>query len=434
MRGRTNISGGGGFIDGQLEKYEIADGKTVTKGQFVEFETEPTTKLFTKNPFYDHYARVEKIEDGVFWFLYNPRSSWILSVVDIRNGFVVKDSYVLTPNYSYSSNIILKENGNAIVFDYATGYLKIMSYSEANGIEIASQFYIDGKENSSFYGMTSELDKIILFFKKTENSRYYIEYIVLKISNETIEILKQETLSQTDSSYNSSYIFNKTVNNSIVLIIGKKDVNATNSVKVFDFNYENNTVSSKQESVLQHCHSMISGMDCMTENELSFFVEQNRNLHIYSMQDGLSEINQYRVGSNSGYDPSLTIESIINNQIIFANNNYLPGSSIVYMEFYTASIDKIGNIIPNKKLRLEKSMSDYYYASTGAFFVNNNDIYYVGYDGSNVLVFGLTMLSDGSLEFKGIKKIKPYDTVINGVANQSGTGGDTIEIYVPTTE
>ena len=44
------------------------------------------------------------------------------------------------------------------------------------------------------------------------------------------------------------------------------------------------------------------------------------------------------------------------------------------------------------------------------------------------------MLSDGSLEFKGIKKIKPYDTVINGVANQSGTEGDTIEIYVPTTE
>ena len=58
MRGRTNISGGGGFIDGQLEKYEIADGKTVTKGQFVEFETEPTTKPFTKNPFYDHYEDV----------------------------------------------------------------------------------------------------------------------------------------------------------------------------------------------------------------------------------------------------------------------------------------------------------------------------------------------------------------------------------------
>lgn len=432
MRGRTNISGGGGFIDGQLEKYEIAGGKTVTKGQFVEFETEPTTKPFTKNPFYDHYAQVEKIGDGIFWFLYNPRSSWILSVIDVRNGFAVKDSYVLTPNYNYSSNIILKENGNAIVFDYATGYLKIMSYSEANGIEIASQFYIDGKENSSFYGMTSESDKIILFFKKTKNNSRYIEYIVLKISNETIEILKQETLSETNSSYNSSYIFNKTVNNSIVLIIGKKDVSSPNSVKVFDFNYENNTVSSKQESVLQHCHSMISGMDCMTGNELSFFVDINENLHIYSMQDGLSEINQYSVGSKHEYSPSLTVESIINNQIIFANDIYLSGS--VYMEFYTASIDKIGNIIPNKKLRFEKPMSGSYFASTGAFFVNNNDIYYVGYDGSNVLVYGLTMLSDGSLEFKGIKKIKPYDTVINGVANQSGTEGDTIEIYVPTTE
>lgn len=433
MRGRTNISGGGGFIDGQLEKYEIADGKTVAKGQFVEFETEPTTKPFTKNQFYDHYAQVEKIGDGIFWFLYNPKSSWILSVIDIRNGFVVKDSYVLTPNYNYSSNIILEENGNAIVFDYATGYLKIMSYSEVNGIEIASQFYIDGKENSSFYGMTSELDKIILFFRKTENYSYYIEYIVLKILNGTIEILKQETLSETDSSYNSSYIFNKTVNNSIVLIIGKNDVSATNSVKVFDFNYENNTVSSKQESVLQHCHSMISGMDCMTENELSFFVDRNENLHIYSMQDGLSEINQYSVGNNNEYNPSLTVESIINNQIIFANNIDLLGSSSVCMEFYTASIDKIGNIIPNKKLRFEKPMSPSYFASTGAFFVNNNDIYYVGYDRS-FLVYGLTMLSDGSLEFKGIKKIKPYDTVINGVANQSGTEGDTIEIYVPTTE
>ena len=434
MRGRTNISGGGGFIDGQLEKYEIADGKTVTKGQFVEFETEPTTKLFTKNPFYDHYARVEKIEDGIFWFLYNPRSSWILSVIDVRNGFAVKDSYVLTSNDNYSSNIILEENGNAIVFDYATGYLKIMSYSEENGIEIASQFYIDGKENSSFYGMTSESDKIILFFQKIENHRYYIEYIVLKISNETIEILKQETLSETDSSYNSSYIFNKTVNNSIVLIIGENGVNTTNSVKVFDFNYENNTVSSKQESVLEHCHSMISGMDCMTENELSFFVDKNEKLHIYSMQDGLSEINQYSVGSKNRYNPSLTVESIINNQIIFANNINLNGSSDVYMEFYTASIDKIGNIIPNKKLRFEKIMSYSYFASTGAFFVNNNDIYYVGYDGGNFLVYGLTMLSDGSLEFKGIKKIKPYDTVINGVATQSGTEGDTIEIYVPTTE
>ena len=434
MRGRTNISGGGGFIDGQLEKYEIADGKTVTKGQFVEFETEPTTKPFTKNPFYDHYAQVEKIEDGIFWFLYNPRSSWILSVIDVRNGFTVKDSYVLTPNYNYSSNIILEVNGNAIVFDYATGYLKIMSYSEANGIEIASQFYIDGKENSSFYGMTSESDKIILFFQKKENYRYYIEYIVLKISNETIEILKQETLSEMDSSHNSSYIFNKTVNNSIVLIIGENVVNTTNSVKVFDFNYENNTVSSKQESVLEHCHSMISGMDCMTENELSFFVDKNEKLHIYSMQDGLSEINQYSVGSNNRYNPSLTVESIINNQIIFANNNDLSGSSSVYMEFYTASIDKIGNIIPNKKLRFERPMLASSFASTGAFFVNNNDIYYVGYDGSNFLVYGLTMLSDGSLEFKGIKKIKPYDTVINGVANQSGTEGDTIEIYVPTTE
>ena len=179
---------------------------------------------------------------------------------------------------------------------------------------------------------------------------------------------------------------------------------------------------------------MISGMDCMTGNELSFFVDRNANLHIYSMQDGLSEINQYSVGSNHGYNPSLTVESIINNQIIFANNIDLLGSTDVYMEFYTASIDKIGNIIPNKKLRFEKTMSDSYFASTGAFFVNNNDIYYVGYDGSNFLVYGLTMLSDGSLEFKGIKKIKPYDTVINGVANQSGTEGDTIEIYVPTTE
>ena len=434
MRGRTNISGGGGFIDGQLEKYEIADGKTVTKGQFVEFEIEPTTKTFTKNPFYDHYAQVEKIEDGIFWFLYNPKSSWILNVIDVRNGFVVKDSYVLTSNYNYSSNIILEENGNAIVFDYATGYLKIMSYSEENGIEVVSQFYIDGKENSSFYGMTSELDKIILFFRKTENYSYYIEYIVLKISNETIEILKQETLSETDSSYNSSYVFNKIVNNSIVLIIGEKDVSATNTVKVFDFNYEDNTVSSKQESVLQHCHSMISGMDFMIENELSIFVDKNENLHIYSMQDGLSEINQYLVGSNHGYNPSLTVESIINNQIIFVNNNDLLGMSSVYMEFYTASIDKIGNIIPNKKLRFEKTRSNSDYASTGAFFVNNNDIYYVGYDGSNFLVYGLTMLSDGSLEFKGIKKIKPYESIINGVANQSGTEGDTIEIYVPTTE
>ena len=179
---------------------------------------------------------------------------------------------------------------------------------------------------------------------------------------------------------------------------------------------------------------MISGMDFMIENELSIFVDRNKNLHIYSMQDGLSEINQYLVGDNHGYNPSLTAESIIDNQIIFVNNNDLLGMSSVYMEFYTASIDKIGNIIPNKKLRFEKTMSNSKYASTGAFFVNNNDIYYVGYDGSNFLVYGLTMLSDGSLEFKGIKKIKPYDTAINGVANQSGTEGDTIEIYVPTTE
>lgn len=419
MRGRTNISGGGGFIDGQLEKYEIADGKTVTKGQFVEFEIEAEVKKISSTTFLRPSQRISLGNKRYLVFYNTSNSVRTLYLISFeRKELEFLSAYPVNCEYGN----IIEYNGKFYTFDNNLNSLLEFVINE-NNIELNNSYVFE--EITNVVGISLSESKIILISEN--NSIVGIPYSVIELSSESPTFLLTSSI-LTDLRTSDAYVFPKTVNNRIYAQLTY--YRSYNYPRIYSFYFDNETNELSDIKIVTSLNDEIrgnifSGIDDKINENFIFYIEpygDSRALTTYKIVNKAMQISQTLFSGiddySGAYDGLFVGEEkslyIYRNMIYLMNFNSITGS----FEILKTLRNKMSTI------------------SSIIFFENN--IFHIIFcnvgtsTGVNYLKIELTENND--ISFMGSKKIKPYESIINGVANQSGTEGDTIEIYVPTTE
>lgn len=132
MRGRTNIGTGGMAINGVVKQFRVEEGKTITAGDFVNYQSYSVSDVFTLISSKKNVKNAKQIEDNIYavsmgnelyLIEYDGERSEILSLYNdhVINSFdVLSDSSIICSVKAYPYVVRLKKIGNALALQNYT--------------------------------------------------------------------------------------------------------------------------------------------------------------------------------------------------------------------------------------------------------------------------------------------------------------------------
>lgn len=189
MRGRTNVTQRSGTVqvNGQIKEYEVADGNTISVGDFVSFSKNIEDPVFVENiNGYHLFSQKIYINDSTYILIVMSSNSK-LSV--IKNGIVVDSLLSTAFVYLSVSNKVLaidsRENISVYKFDISTNKLvlqytksNVQIYStnrslfELNGCLLSLQYTSSGS-NAKLFSVTDSDITLLQTLKLSSTSYFY---------------------------------------------------------------------------------------------------------------------------------------------------------------------------------------------------------------------------------------------------------------------
>lgn len=126
MRGRTNASNGGIFLNATTDDFEVATGNTIVAGDFVEYHYDTAEKTISGSSFSEECFLVDATAK-----LYITRLSGYATLITYDNGTItIEDSYTTaqsTELVKYNDTTYLSTSGDVFTVDVANKTLSLSS-------------------------------------------------------------------------------------------------------------------------------------------------------------------------------------------------------------------------------------------------------------------------------------------------------------------
>lgn len=485
MKGRTNISGGQLTLNATTEEFQVADGQNITAGNFVQYEMKENMEKYDENSsYYNYFHSSDDVGKVVFcgndryilrYVNRNERDNFIFNLIDVRDGFHVlsvfsiKSSYNITPafcllndgniaiaygsrdivveiyriesefelirNYEISasgsvrdivqlgnSKIIISMYEDIVICDYANGTIEnnreilniLGGISSSSAINVRSwNLFPDGENRFFLYGVNGN------------NGAYSDTLFLFEENSNEVEKIDEIRMSGTGKPNNALWGNISCINGKVLYSLGDSS-KETSLAKDY---YLTKIYYSNAEKI-----SVTAGIDLL-QNVRSSFSDLENYESLFTKTDGRysSGTAQY-VKENVFYAAVLPASSTIN------ENSRTAIFRIEYEE-------KLKRFRTSNVVTFETGQGGYYgYRSGYGFFFESSsgDAYYLcetassePYDYDKTGRYLLKMkYKNGILEMgEDTGYIENYTgkTAI-GVAKQSGTAGQRIEVYIPKEE
>ena len=409
MKGRTNASNGGIFLNATTDDFEIATGNTIVAGDFVEYhydsQVKPLNSTFVgQNYLVDAstnlyigliggYATLFTYINGVITIVdtYSSATPFVvklnsthyvlrnttnnhLVLVEVANNEI---SYIAETSSAYQNTTPIRVNDTTITLILGTYLYTIITNSEYTSISQGASINMSSASNGyAFVGATTTRI-VVATYTTSGQTRSYVAYIY--VGNDTFTTL----------SYDSYFSFTTYDNYAMKfypdIVIADRYFLATCGYKSGSGTY----------TYGQYIH-LLDAVD----KRLPISARP-----IYSYNDSSADIKISNVDSNNRF----VLASLSNSY----KNAWLFKLDESLMSFEQSEASELPSYFPT---------TIYNFANRKyAFMINNNG--YINADTStNRVVIGT--LTDTVEEWSGSGN--PM-----GVAKQSGNAGDTIQVYVP---
>lgn len=160
MRGRTNISGGGGLeINGQLKEYEVKSGQTIEAGNFVQLEESKASNKLTA--YWGMLSKVFDMGNGNFVVFVGSRVS------SNYKAFVEYSSFVVF-KYANGDLTVVKERKS--VYDSKIKYTDVQQISDGTYVMIGKQVTASSSQNFQDTGLNFFFSNLVLCGVKVDSA------------------------------------------------------------------------------------------------------------------------------------------------------------------------------------------------------------------------------------------------------------------------
>lgn len=461
MRGRTNIGGGGLEINGSKVEYVVKSGATISEGDFVQFEDTVVTEQLEIVPSISGFETFN-LSNGkqiTFYNNYASYNSYLHAIIEeYSQGSLVSsvDKTIILPN-NYQPEERLKH------YFVSVGNDKFLFFSFT-----ATQYSYTVSGQTKYAYKLKPIVFVIDYDVQND------EFTVVRKATDFPYLLQHPT---SEGSVNLwAYLFSvKDVGNNCVVIAQSllydyPSPSTTGNLSFILYDYV-------QDSIVANTGSITSYMD-ITQNLVTARMENHTELignyfifcytgyvsgtYFYCVKvDSINKtLTKISLSLPTNYD---TPVKLTNTKFLLCSRNSTYGYiyEIVSDEFQ--SIKQVvlpfvvqRSLIINNKLFIGRtettdgigSVSNVVFDSVEdeiSFSNISPDSCYI-YNTRTIQLPSSSMFSTRNLEYLAItkeengmilpttetgRKVKPYINRIDGVANISGTGGDTIEVFVP---
>ena len=459
MRGRTNYTGGAiPVINGEIKDYEIAAGSTINKGDFVELTWDYTIDTFVG--YKSSAQRVIKLSSGTYIIAIRAsiEYNWNLYAVDLVDGVPVVKS-IFTPTIGSGTVktsedlqlIALEDNRFAYSGVRSDNYLGVavvlMKYENGVMSFLSKQYYSD-KDKFSTNPKYSPL-------MKGSNNRLIATwgsyFHVLSYANDTLTMLTEEVFSATGigTSNLSNNFFFSIPGVADVFLAGIEHEDTTSgeeTLYVLQFGADNTVTSlSYVEDEYGGSKPMPNNFAFVTDtlavmisgyNKGSAYGQYaNNRFRLYKINDTsvirLSEVTSEKLNGMPSTRNVLqgggAIAGLGNGFFVMIEGTGTDG--VIYLSL--GYVSELGEVTIKDFIEVK----DTGFYGTGLILVSED--YNCCYIERNVrknntssMKFKIVDMEYISLDEDKVY-IKEYSKRAEGFANQSGIGGDIIEIYVP---
>lgn len=469
MRGRTNISGGGNglAINGSIEQFQVAEGNTIVAGDFVEYEKLEQEEYFDSNHYGKVYPGFKNVvipyKENIYVFLSAMENSVVHLAKLVRFEKGSLEIIYNFPDIYGEGNFYIMESGEFVVKSIS-GYIYIYRY-ENDVVTLISSIAVSNS-NDSGTGICS-LKNLILdisynycyIYRYGESEINYFGYKSFQSGGTSASSVHVRCFPVSDNivmvfSFISSYVYLTTLE----IIDDGEDITYTQNRSTL---FNNASTGSPAGYYVQGNIQCVDKKVLVTRggfnDEISF-----SDTYIYSWEDEFYknnfQFNPFTIIKYEGfYDDfqylvpysNLTVQFVKNNVIMVAcmpvsysskSYTYTRDKLVIFRieldwENYLMKYSNMVQYDPTEEI---ESTANFGFGWGNFFEDNEGNIIYIYQRGNVEDNTGRYLLNlnynNGILSLgEQTNLVKPYSGgSAMGIAKDSGTAGDTIDVYVPS--
>lgn len=463
MRGKTNLRDGI-FLNATTEKKQIATSQTITAGDFVEYDAIKNMDKIT-NPYLE--ADISNTEG-----CYRINSDLYM---------LINKNYLTLLNSSF---VVLQ----TLTFDNITDIKIINDYIVVNGDKL-TLFKIDGQKLTKTDEITSHYRYRLAKLNSNEiisadittdyNKKAYIIANIYAFNNDKFEVKAKGVTAYADTSYSSTpvtiCIFNESENKIAILVQEQSSTASTCGAYHFAIDESDYAISYIEGEFIRSALAHTGTSRRFTTSAINpynntILFEEGSNQYISSLTIQLLCSNKGEIFKSAKIKPTDYFKELFQGLAIYSSWNAIGYSSsigvnivkenVFYITFtpqyvYSTSNYRIAVVrceIRNELLVFSNSIfidfykgdfTSYFYGCGYVFENDNGDVKFgfIASQSSNDSYYGSYYVD---LSYKnGILSVGKKTSYVRrfggdgnpiGVAKQSGTAGQTIEVYIPSSE
>lgn len=468
MRGRTNISSGGNglAINGSIEQFQVAEENTIVAGDFVEYEFNNENNYlfsgyFNKSKYGGDYKPIiYSFLDDSFLVFYYLTGNYQIGYFKVENGEIALKATIAYSNKYWGMPLCVLENGLFVVVNRENLDNKIYLYKieDDNFVQLD---YVDSTIKSAFsvVDLKNGYFCVIGGSSTTSEFRSYLAE-VYSYSETSLELLftvssfltlpSSITLSsmtnispRTFSVGENKFLLFCRYSSSYEIIYYQVDID-NNEINNISTNYFTYSTNAKYFG----CKTFGDLLPINTETFLTsqFYMSGTNSLTpvdagvfriIYVQDDALAIVDNVEIVSDDDTGGGITCQPVKENVLFVAYLSKDNQVNIKRLEYNPSThlISNVSNIVTLNTMCTADS--DYIgLVSYGIFLESGNEIFYLytDYTDSYEIYCVKLLYQNGVLEIgEQTNLVKPYSGgSAMGIAKDSGTAGDTIDVYVPS--
>lgn len=416
-------------INGIIKQYKVQADKTVNAGDFVEFVKAVCWGSGTFNSGSSNYIVASKLNDSSALVVYqdvsnsNYGKAIVLSISDSGISIGTETAFNSAAT-SFIGLCVLSDTKALVVFrdegnsDKGTAVVLTIS---GTAITVGTKYVYDsGVAGMNFVTALNDSKAIVFYIDYSDSNKS--KAIVLSI-NETTITKGSETVIDSGKSY-SYYPSAVALNDSQVLLTYASKSNSEYGTAVV-LTISGTSISIGTKTVFKSATTHYCSTVLLNTNKVlvTYLAGGNGTAQILTVSGNSITVGTETVfNSGISYYISTTALSDTKALVTYQDyNNSKYGTAIVLSVNGTT-------VTAGEKLVFNNANTSYscpavLSSSSAVVFANSG-----GYKGLSIDETTITLNS----EVKSETLVRASETVINGIANTSGTAGETVEVYVPT--
>jgi len=412
MRGRTNAGNGGIFLNATTDTFEVASGN-ITAGDFVEYYYDETVKTISGTSIYDKAFLVDASQN-----LYVTVISGYITLFTYANNVITiitsYNSTTVSTIYKYSTTKYMSADGKMFVINTTNKTISLESDVQLNINGIFNEYLVEVIKSSSGYTITT--------YSYSGGTTTQVDTKTFTSTNLSGETLKGVCI----FGYGIAYAVKFTgMQGSKYWAMGTVNIVAISNIGV---------IGDKTEIVMYD----VKGETSQKANgDLNFIADTALNGTFIFVRH--YNTNGYQTTFNYYYKLIAVYNQNAIVNIHSAHTSWSPISSDAYMGtgymyFFTTDRNSLCELHKvDLNTLTETKIDSLSQKIDNVFHFTGNDWAFLTVDSSDIDYQNVVISGDKIVQGELTNTVKEWTGNLNplGVAKQSGTAGDTIEVYIP---